>query len=187
MVLLNQSHLSYCGWKKSCTTLNGWNPIKKWDKPSTGAESLPSIIFYHFSSFHPGVFTWITYHAVPPKTLNHTLTLHLVLWFMAAKTEGCPEWPELPSIKSDFGWLCLHGMGQGYHHVPPVADYTLNPNVRNGFCSDFVTFHQGHARWNNFKPLWFTTGFLAGYVLFCCLKTYFHFVAWVFFASILTA
>jgi hypothetical protein len=132
-------------------------PYKIWDKPSTGAEFLPSIIFYHFSSFHPGVFTWITYQAVPPKTLNHTLTLHLVLWFMAAKTEGWPEWPELPSIKSDFGWLCLHGMGQGYHHVPPVADYTLNPNVRNGFCLDFVTFHQGHARWNNFKPLWFTT------------------------------
>ena len=30
-VVITWNH--YCGWKKSCTTLDGWNPINKWDKP----------------------------------------------------------------------------------------------------------------------------------------------------------
>ena len=39
--------LTYCGWKKSCTTLHGWNPLKKWDKPP--------INWCRISSIHGGI------------------------------------------------------------------------------------------------------------------------------------
>ena len=35
----SQKTRTYCGWKKSCTTLDGWNPL------STGAGFLPSTVF----------------------------------------------------------------------------------------------------------------------------------------------
>ena len=34
-------HASYWGWKKSCTTLDGWNPINSGINSSTGAAFLP--------------------------------------------------------------------------------------------------------------------------------------------------
>ena len=119
----------------------------------------------------------------------------LVLWFMAAKLRDDPNDPSSLPSSHTLRWLYLHGMGQGYHHVLPVANYTLNPKVRNGFCSDFVTFSLGPCQMKQFQTtvvynlfLWLKSqflladpGFLAGYVLFCCLKTSFHFVAWFFF------
>ena len=41
---------SYCGWKKSCTTLDGWNPINSGinhDKPSINWLSYAFIMFHH--------------------------------------------------------------------------------------------------------------------------------------------
>ena len=38
---------SYCGWKKSCTTLDGWNPINNGiNHLSTGAGFLPSTVVW---------------------------------------------------------------------------------------------------------------------------------------------
>ena len=61
----NQKKETYCGWKKSCTTLDGWNPINdginmdkppvNWcriSKPST--ESYPIIIYPD----HVQIFAW---------------------------------------------------------------------------------------------------------------------------------
>ena len=37
--------LTYCGWKKSCTTLDGWNPINNGiNHLSTGVRFLPSTV-----------------------------------------------------------------------------------------------------------------------------------------------
>ena len=37
---------TYCGWKKSCTTLDGWNPINNGiNHLSTGAGFLPSTVY----------------------------------------------------------------------------------------------------------------------------------------------
>ena len=49
IVLLHLWHaikpLTYCGWKKSCTTLDGWNPINNGiNHLSTGAGFLPSTV-----------------------------------------------------------------------------------------------------------------------------------------------
>ena len=41
----NQKKKTYCGWKKSCTTLDGWNPINDGiNHLSTGAGFLPPTV-----------------------------------------------------------------------------------------------------------------------------------------------
>ena len=50
------TRVSYCGWKKSCTTLDGWEPIKNGiHHLSTGAGFLPSTVSWnhltHFDTF----------------------------------------------------------------------------------------------------------------------------------------
>ena len=47
----NQKKKTYCGWKKSCTTLDGWNPINDGiNHLSTGAGFLPSTVSIIFNN-----------------------------------------------------------------------------------------------------------------------------------------
>ena len=46
---IRQDVVTYCGWKKSCTTLDGWNPINNGIiHLSTGAGFLPSTVCQHW-------------------------------------------------------------------------------------------------------------------------------------------
>ena len=47
----------YGGWKKSCTTLDGWNPINNGiDQVSTGAGFLPSTVCFMFKPSYLHIF-----------------------------------------------------------------------------------------------------------------------------------
>ena len=48
--------LWYCGWKKSCTTLDGWNPINNGiNHLSTVARFLPSTVSWGYYGIYAGV------------------------------------------------------------------------------------------------------------------------------------
>ena len=53
ILLLYSSHFPSSEWKKSCTTLDAWNPIVTGiNHPSTGAGFLPSTVCFSFSHGH---------------------------------------------------------------------------------------------------------------------------------------
>ena len=57
--------LPYCGWKKSCTTFDGWTPINNGiNHQSTGAGFLPPTVCFHEIGFHGFVFHGLSHGLV---------------------------------------------------------------------------------------------------------------------------
>ena len=109
--LNNSFQCTYCGWKKSCTNLDGWNPINNGiHHLSTGAGFFPSIQyvvrFIHRAFSCLNAHFWLTY------VLSNS-------W-----TNMEPQTIPYPTITSSFGsisaglhWLHSHGHNMQLHHA----------------------------------------------------------------------
>ena len=143
----------YCGWKKSCTTLDGWNPINSGiNHLSTGAGFLPSTVVQR----NPAPVSFITWiHDIRMVDNGGSFFAHPELFTMWV----CLTWsiPYTTKWQSENRELVLNQWnGMGYPKVPKLHILADKPNLMMDYQWSFTWFENlqfftGNSNWETLQ------------------------------------